>query len=86
MMEILDVTFADSQSVYNIVSEAVLSEQAESDIITHVAIGTEMYKTFLNERVTGERSRWEKMKKRKMLTFKSSGKTLKTKLEGKLLN
>ena len=71
MMEILDVTFADSQSVYNIVSKAVLSEQAESDMITHVAIGTEMYKTFLNERVTGERSIWEKMKKRKMLTFKS---------------
>ena len=46
---------------------------------------TEMYKTFLNERVTGERSIWEKMKKRKMLTFKSSGKTLKTKLEGKVV-
>ena len=85
MMEIKDVTFADLQSVYNIVSKAVLSEQAESDTITHVAIGTEMYKTFLNERVTGERSIWEKMKKRKMLTFKSSGKTLKTKLEGKVV-
>ena len=32
-------------------------------MITHVAIGTEMYKTFLNEHVTGERSIWEKMKK-----------------------
>ena len=42
MMKILDVSCAESQSVYNLISKAILSEKAECDMLNHVAIGTEM--------------------------------------------
>ena len=32
-METLDVSFGDSDTVYNIVSKAILSEQAKADIL-----------------------------------------------------
>ena len=49
-----------SQSVYNLISKAVLSEKAECEVLNYVAIGTKMYQTFLKGRVTGEKSIWEK--------------------------
>ena len=73
-MEALVASFRDSDTVYNVVSKAVLSEQANSD----------MYKKFKDERIYGEKCIWDKMCQRKLLTFKSTAKTIKTKLEGKL--
>ena len=73
-MEALVASFRDSDTVYNVVSKAVLSEQANSD----------MYKKFKDERIYGEKCIWDKMCQRKLLTFKSTAKTNKTKLEGKL--
>ena len=73
MMEILDVTLTDSQSVYNL---------AESDMVNHEAVGTLTCKTFVEEHVTGGKSISERMKQKKLLTFKSSARTLK--LHGKV--
>ena len=44
-----------------------------------------MHTIFIQERVTGTQSIWEKMKQKKLLTFKSEAKTLKTKLEGQVV-
>ena len=82
MMESLGVTFDEAQSTYNLVSKAVLSEQAENDVLNHATVGKEMHAIFIQERMTGKQSIWEKMKQKKLLTFKSAAKTLKTKLEG----
>ena len=78
----LDVTFSDSDSVYNLVSKYVLSQEAEN-VINQSKIGREMY-TQLEERVTGTESIWNNMKKRDLWTFKTLGKTVKTKIQGKV--
>ena len=44
-----------------------------------------MYENFKSERVYGEKSIWDAMKKCKLQTFKSSGVMIKTKIEGKLI-
>ena len=84
-MDILDVSFSDSDSVYNIVTKSVLSEQAEHDILYHKGIGTGMYTRFYEDRITGNDSIWNTMKKRKLLTFKTLAKATITKNEGKIV-
>ena len=84
-MEALDVSFRDSDTVYNVVSKAILSEQAKADILDHNSIGNDMYKKFKDERIYGEKCVWDKMPQIKLLTFKSTAKTIKTKLEGELI-
>ena len=44
-----------------------------------------MYENFKSERIYGEKSSWEAMKKCKLQTFKSSGVMIKTKIEAKLI-
>ena len=82
-MEALDVSFSGSDTFYNVVFKAILSEQA--DILNHNSIGNDMYKKFKGERIYSEKCVWDKMPQRKLLTFKSTAKTIKTKLEGKLI-
>ena len=84
-MEALDVSFRDSDTVYNVVAKAILSKQAKADILDHNSIGNDMYKKFKDERIYGEKCVWDKMPQIKLLTFKSTAKTIKTKLEGKLI-
>ena len=38
-MEALDISFRDSDTVYNVGSKAILSEQAKADILNHKSIG-----------------------------------------------
>ena len=84
-MEALDVSFRVSDTVYNVVPKAILSEQAKADTLNHNSIGNDMCKKFKDERVYSEKCVWDKMSQRKLLTFKSTAKTIKTKLEGKLI-
>ena len=70
IMEALDVSFRDSDTVYNAVSKAILSKQAKANILNHNSIGKDMYKKFKNERIYGEKCVWDKMPLRKLLTFK----------------
>ena len=84
-MEALDVSFRDSDTVYNVVSKAILSEYAKAGILNHNSIGNDMYKKFKDERIYGEKCVWDKMPQRKLITFKSTAKAIKTKLEGKLI-
>ena len=65
-MEALDVSF-DSDTFYNVVSIAILSEQA--DILNHNSIGNDMYKKFKGERIYRKKCVWDKMPQRKLLTF-----------------
>ena len=44
-----------------------------------------MFATFSTERLAGDKSIWEKMSKRNLLTFKSSSKTIKVKLKDKII-
>lgn len=71
MMKTLDVTFNESDVVFNIISKVVLSEKAQNDVLQQPQIGADMYKAFLSERVTGEKSIWGNMK-RKLIPFQST--------------
>ena len=84
-MEALDVSFRDSDTVYNAVAKAILSEYAKAGILNHNSIGNDMYQKFKDERIYGEKCVWDKMPQIKLLTFKSTAKTIKTKLEGELI-
>ena len=54
-MEGLDVSFRDLDTVYNVVYEAILSEQAKADILNHNSIGKDTHKKFKDERIFSEK-------------------------------
>ena len=51
-MEALDGLFRDPDTVYNVVSKAILSEQAKVDILNHNSIGNGMYAKSKDERIS----------------------------------
>ena len=65
--------------------KAILSEQAKADILNHSSIGNDMHKKFKDERIYSETCIWDKIPQRKLFTFKSTLKTIKTKFERKLI-
>ena len=77
--ESLHVRFANFKCVYNIVSNAVVSENIAAVIMALEKIGTQMCPDFKSDRIQGQKSIWESRKKWKVLTFKSSGITEKVK-------
>ena len=74
----LDVSYANSDYVYNIVKCIV------ADVLDQENIGKNMYpgEYMYPERIHREKSIWDTMKKQKLLTFKSPG-TCKNKNRGK---
>ena len=68
-MEALDVSFRDSDTVYNVVSKGILSEQAKADILDHNSIRNDMYKKFKDKGIYGEKCIWDKMPQRKLLNI-----------------
>ena len=81
----IELSFESSEHMYNIVSNAVLSESIASDITNQQSIGKKMYGNFKSERIYREKNVWDAMKKCKLQTFKSSGVMIKTKIEEKLI-
>ena len=59
-MEALDVSFRDSDTVCNVVSKTILSEQAQADILNHNSIGNDMHKKYKDERIYSEKCVWDK--------------------------
>ena len=83
-MEALDGLFRDPDTVYNVVSKAILSEQAKVDILNHNSIGNGMYAKSKDERIYGEKCVWDKCLTESCLHLNQQQKLLK-KLEGKLI-
>ena len=59
-------------------------ESIASDIANQQGIGKKIKESFKSERIYGEKSTWDAMKKCKLQTFKSLAVMIKTKIEGKL--
>ena len=85
VMENFDLSFIEDSSVFNVVSKAVLPEIVADEVLYHQKIGDSMYKEFINGRFKWEISVWSPLKKRNLKTFTSQGKTLKSKVEGKVI-
>ena len=84
-MASFSVTFAaENDSVYNVVSKAVLPETVANDLLHHQRIGFDLYNEFISDRIQGSLSIWSPMKKYGLKTFKTQMKAVKSKVAGKL--
>ena len=72
-MNKFEVTFGQSDSVYNLVSKAVLPSQK---LLQHIQIGSKHYQEFIDEHLTGEKSLWQPLKRVNLPTFKSFKKSV----------
>ena len=70
--EKFSVSFEESDNVLNLVTKAVLPDKSEKDVLERDKEGEAMLATFSTEWLAGDKSIWEKMSKRNLLTFKSS--------------
>lgn len=88
MMDImieLNIVFADSKFVYNVLSKAILPSTSSMEILNHKVIGEQCYQTFMKERFHGSISIWSPMKKRKLKSFKETGKIINQKVGEKIV-
>ena len=85
VFDTFDLDFKENGSVFNVLSKAVLPAETASDILCHEDIGKEMYRSFVDDRIKGEVSIWSPMKKRNLKTFRTQGKTIKTKIGEKVV-
>ena len=80
-----EVDFSNTDDVFNIVTKVVLPPSKASIFSAHDSIGEELYNKFKEERLQGDRSVWDPMKKRKMPTFADTSKSYKTKVDDKIV-
>ena len=73
-------------SVFNVVSKAVLQENVADEVLNHKKIYDIIYKEFINERFQGEISVRSSVQKRKLKTFTSQGKVIQLKEEKSLFS
>ena len=84
-LESFEVTFDKNENVYNIITKSVLPEKVQKQVLSHKLTGYELYQSFVSNRINGGLSIWSPLKKANTLTFESSYKTVKTKIEGKMV-
>ena len=82
MFKSIELSFASSEHMYNIASNAALLESIASDIANQQSIGK---RRCMSEKIFGQKRIWDAMEKCKLQTFKSSGVMIKTKIEEKLI-
>ena len=70
----------DGNSLQNFVTKCILPSDTTADIINTVSAGAEAYTKFATERLTGDISLWDKMKRMKLKSWTSTGKTSEMKL------
>ena len=66
LLEVIDafeIDFQSNDSVYNVVSKAVLPEDASSELLRHETIDERLYHNFITERLKGIQSIWSPLKK-----------------------
>ena len=74
-----EVDFSNTDDVFNIVRKVVLPPSKASIFSAHDSIGEELYNKFKEERLQGDRSVWDPIKKRKMPTFTDTSKIIQDK-------
>ena len=85
-MEKFDLSFEETTCVFNVVTKKVLSPEATTQMLNHEEEGKKLLEEFTTKRLEGNLSVWDKMKKRKLLTFKTTAKSLKKKVNDKMVS
>ena len=76
----------DEDEIYNLLTKEVMTEKVSKDILERDEIGQRMFVEFATERLTeGRLCVWDKMKKKKLKTFKTSNATVEINAGGKLV-
>ena len=72
--------------LFNLVAQVVVPDDVKCDLCTEISEGRKLYETFITERIEkGSTNLWAKMKKRKLLTWKSTGQKAKVKLNNAIV-
>ena len=80
-----DVTFTENNTVFIVVSKAVLPEDVADELLKHERIGRKLYGECVTSRIQGKKSIWDTMTKRKLKTFKSQFAVTRKKVDGKVI-
>lgn len=76
----------ESNDLFNLVTKVVLPENVKEDLSKQSSIGSELFDKFVKDRIqTNKFSIWSPLKKRKLLTWKSTGKTVRVKADNKVI-
>jgi len=68
----------EGDELFNLVTKVVMSEKVKNDLCQQSDIGRVLFETFVKDRIQSKKvNLWSPMKKRKLLTWKDSGKVLK---------
>ena len=86
LMEFLDLEeIVNSKCCHNIMTHSILTD--DSDLVEIEQIGEELYDKFIEERgANGPGNVWDKLTKRKLLTFRGLTKCVKLKIKDKIVN
>ena len=75
----------ESDDLFNLVTKVVVAEKV-NDLCGQSVIGRKLLETFVNERIKSDKVNvWSKMKKRKLLTWRSNGKKVRVSLKDKVV-
>ena len=77
--------FYDSESVFNVIIKKRLSSYMAEQFLAHDVVGEKRYNSFIAERMEGEASIWDPIKKRKLPIFKENIKSTKGKAREQLV-
>ena len=76
----------ESDDLFNLVTKVVVAEKGKDDLCGQSVIGRKLLETFVNERIKSDKVNvWSKMKKRKLLTWRSNGKKVRVSLKDKVV-
>lgn len=76
----------ESADLYNLVTKVVTPENVKKDLSEQSTVGKKHFNTFVKERIqSAKHSIWSPMKKRKLLTWKPTGKTLRVATQDKVI-
>ena len=76
----------ESPDLFNLVTKVRMPEKVKKDICDQSVIGNKLLRTFVKERIqTAEKSIWDVVKKRKLLMWKTTGKTVRVATNDKII-
>ena len=76
----------EDPDLFNLVTKVRMPEKVKKDLCDQSVIGNKLLETFVKERIqTAEKSIWDVVKKRKLLTWKTTGKTVRVATKDKII-
>ncbi|CAH3043013.1 unnamed protein product [Porites lobata] len=76
----------EGPDLFNLVTKVRMPEKVKKDLCNQSVIGNKLFGTFVKERIqTAEKSIWDVVKKRKLLTWKTTEKTVRVATKDKII-